>query len=328
MPNALSFLLRRLAEAALVLLLVAALAFGLFQFIGDPVAQMLGQEASPAQRAALRASLGLDEPLPVQYLQFIGQAVQGEFGLSLRHGRPVAELLVERLPATLELAGAAALLALLIGLPLGMLAAVHPHSRLLRLTMGLSLFGISLPSFMLGMLLILVFTLQLGWLPGFGRGPVPEGGSSSLGSLDGWRHLLLPALTLAAFQAALIARLMRAEMQQVLASEHIRFARARGLPAWRIHGRHALRNALTPVITISSLQLGSLIAFSIVTESVFQWPGLGLLFIQAVAYADIPVMAAYLCASAVLFLVLNLVADLACRRVDPRLRRPAGTASA
>lgn len=324
----LSFLLRRLLEALLVLLLVAALAFGLFQFVGDPVAQMLGQDASPAQRAALRASLGLDEPLPVQYLQFIVQAVQGEFGLSLRHGRPVAELLAERLPATLELAGAAAGLALLIGLPLGMLAAIHPQSRLLRLGMGLSLFGISLPSFMLGMLLILVFTLQLGWLPGFGRGPVPEGGSSSLGSLAGWRHLLLPALTLALFQTALIARLVRAEMQQVLASEHIRYARARGLPAWRLHGRHALRSALTPVITIASLQLGSLIAFSIVTESVFQWPGLGLLFIQAVAYADIPVMAAYLCGSAALFVLLNLLADLLCRLVDPRLRRPLGGGAA
>lgn len=324
----LSFLLRRLLEALLVLLLVAALAFGLFQFVGDPVAQMLGQDASPAQRAALRASLGLDEPLPQQYLHFITQAVKGEFGLSLRHGRPVAEILAERLPATLELAGAAALLALLIGLPLGMLAAIHPRSRLLRLAMGLTLFGISLPSFMLGMLLILVFTLQLGWLPGFGRGPVPEGGSSSLGSLAGWRHLLLPALTLALFQTALIARLVRAEMQQVLASEHIRYARARGLPAWRLHGRHALRSALTPVITIASLQLGSLIAFSIVTESVFQWPGLGLLFIQAVAYADIPVMAAYLCGSAALFVLLNLLADLLCRLVDPRLRRLLGGGAA
>lgn len=324
MNAGLRFLLR-LAGALAVLAAVAALALSLLEHVGDPVANLVGQEASAADRQALRAGLGLERPFPVRYADFLARAVAGDFGQSLRLGRPVAELIAERLPATLELTGVAALLAVGLGLPLGLLAALRPTSWATRLVLAVSLLGISLPSFLIGVALIGVFTVELGWLPSFGRGPVIEwaGLRSSLLHAPGWAHVLMPALTLAAFQAALILRLVRAELVEVLGSEAIRFARARGLPAWRWIGRHALRAAARPVLTVLVLQLGALLAFSVVTETVFQWPGLGLLFIQAVAAADQPLLAAYLCGCAALFLGLNLLVDLLAPWIDPRLRGPA-----
>jgi peptide/nickel transport system permease protein len=315
----------------IVMLTVAFLAFMLFQYVGDPVAQMLGQDATQAQREALERDLGLDQPFPVQFARFVGNAVQGEFGLSLRQGRQVSTLIAERFPATLELSLAAAMIALVVGVPLGVYAALKRGRFGAQAVMLLSLLGVSLPTFLIGILMILVFSVQLQWLPSFGRGEtVPLLGSTSwttgLLTVDGWAHLVLPAVTLSVFQLALILRLVRAEMLEVLRTDYIKFARARGLSDRAIHFRHALKNTLVPVITITGLQLGSLIAFAIITETVFQWPGMGFLFIQAVQFADIPVMAAYLCLIALVFVIVNLVVDLLYFVVDPRLRveKPAG----
>ena len=316
------FVVRRLAQAVLVMLTVALVSFALFQFVGDPVTNLLGQDATPQQREQLRHELGLDRSVPAQFIGFVGHAVQGEFGLSLRQGRQVSALIAERLPATLELSLVAAVLALALGIPLGVYAALRRGHWDAQLLMAASLIGVSLPTFLIGIGLIGVFSVTLNWLPSFGRGEVVQLGIWSTGLLtaDGWRHLILPAVTLAIFQLTLIMRLVRAEMIDVLRTDHIRFARARGLTNRAVHFGHALRNTLVPVITITGLQLGSLIAFAIITETVFQWPGMGLLFIQAVQFADIPVMAAYLCLIALIFVVINLAVDLLYFAVDPRLR--------
>ncbi len=318
----LAFILRRLLQAVIVMLTVAFIAFMLFQFVGDPVTNLLGQDATQEQRTQLRKDLGLDDPFPVQFAHFVGNAVQGEFGLSLRQGRRVSALIVERFPATLELALAAAVIALGVGMPLGVYAALRRGRFGSQLAMTLSLLGVSLPTFLIGILLILVFSVQLKWLPSFGRGDTTAFGNWTTGLLttDGWRHLVLPAITLSVFQLALILRLVRAEMLEVLRTDYVKFARARGLTDRSVYFGHALKNTLVPVITITGLQLGSLIAFAIITETVFQWPGMGFLFIQAVQFADIPVMAAYLCLIALIFVIVNLVVDLLYFAVDPRLR--------
>ena len=316
------FILRRLLQASVVMVSVAFIAFLLFQYVGDPVVFLLGQDARPDQIAQLRSDLGLDQPFFIQFWHFLTNAVQGEFGLSLRQGAKVSRLLGERFPATMELALMAALLALLLGVPMGVYAALRRGSFMSQVLMTLSLLGVSLPTFLIGILLILVFTVGLGWFPSFGRGDTVQlgGWSTGLLTLDGWHHIVLPALTLAVFQLALIMRLVRAEMLEVLRTDYIRFARARGLSDRVIHFGHALKNTLVPVITITGLQLGALIAFAIITETVFQWPGMGLLFIQSVSFADIPVMAAYLCLIALIFVAINLVVDLLYFVVDPRLR--------
>ncbi len=318
----LAFILRRLLQAVIVMLTVAFIAFMLFQYVGDPVTNLLGQDATQEQRDQLRRELGLDEPFPVQFATFIGNAVRGEFGLSLRQGRQVSTLIAERFPATLELALAAAVIALAVGLPLGVYAALRRGSFGSQLVMTLSLLGVSLPTFLIGILLILFFSVTLKWLPSFGRGDTVALGAWATGLLtaDGWKHLVLPAITLSVFQLALILRLVRAEMLEVLRTDYVKFARARGLQDRAVYFGHALKNTLVPVITITGLQLGSLIAFAIITETVFQWPGMGFLFIQAVQFADIPVMAAYLCLIALIFVLVNLMVDLLYFAVDPRLR--------
>ena len=321
----LAFIVRRLFQALIVMLTVAFIAFMLFQFVGDPVTNLMGQDATPAQRQQLRADLGLDQPFVLQFAHFVGNAVQGEFGISLRQGRKVSALMAERLPATVELALLAAVIGLALGIPLGVLAALRRGTFLSQAVMMGSLLGVSLPNFLIGILLILVFAVWLQWLPSFGRGEVValgRGGwlTTGLLTLDGLRHLLLPAITLSLFPMALVLRLVRSEMLEVLRTDYIKFARARGLPNRRVYFGHALKNTLVPVITIAGLQLGGIIAFAIVTETVFQWPGMGLLFIQAVQFADIPVMAAYLCLIALIFVVINLGVDLLYFAVDPRLR--------
>ncbi|HXE22604.1 MAG TPA: ABC transporter permease [Rhodoferax sp.] len=318
----LAFILRRLIQAVIVMVVVVLIAFMLFQYVGDPVQLMLGQDATPAQRMQLRIDLGLDRSFIVQFWHFLVNAVQGNFGLSLRLGQKVSRLIGERFPATLELSVVSALLALLVGVPMGVYAALRRGSFTSQLFMTFSLLGVSLPTFLIGILLILFFSVELGWFPSFGRGDVTQFGwwSSGLFNRDGWMHLVLPAITLAVFQLTLIMRLVRAEMLEVLRTDYIRFARARGLSDRAIHFGHALKNTLVPVITITGLQLGGLIAFSIITETVFQWPGMGLLFIQAITFADIPVMAAYLCLIALIFVIINLVVDLLYFAVDPRLR--------
>ena len=292
----LAFVLRRVLQSAFVLALVAFIAFALFNFTGDPVTFMTGPEATAADKARLRAELGLDQPFYVQFAQFVGNALHGEFGVSLRQGRQVTTLLKERLPATLELAFTAASLALVVGIPLGVYTALRRNGALAHVLLATSLVGVSLPNFLIGILLILVFAVQLGWLPAFGRGDTVAIGwwTTGFATASGLKALILPAITLSLYPLTLVMRLVRAEMLEVLRADFIKFARARGLPERVVHFRHALRNTLVPVITITGLQLGTIIAFGIITETVFQWPGMGLLFIQAVNFSDVPVMAAYL----------------------------------
>jgi peptide/nickel transport system permease protein len=324
----LAFIVRRLLQAVIVMLVVAFVSFSLFQFVGDPVTAMLGQDATSDQRDQLRRDLGLDEPVPVQFATFVKNAVQGDFGLSYRQGRKVSELIKERLPATLELSLAAAVLALAVGIPMGVYTALRRKGVLANIFLAVSLIGVSLPTFLIGILLILLFAVQLGWLPSFGRGDTVNLGWWSTGFLtrDGWSHIILPAITLCLFQMTLIMRLVRSEMLEVLRTDYIKFARARGLSDSAVYFGHALKNTLVPVITITGLQLGAIIAFAIITETVFQWPGMGLLFIQSVQVADVPIMAAYLCLIALIFVVINLVVDLLYFVVDPRLRIERSTA--
>ena len=317
-----AFILRRLLQGVVVMLVVGFIAFSLFNFVGDPVSLMLPPEATQADRDAMRGILGLDKPFYVQFATFIDNAVHGNFGISLRLGRPVSALLVERLPATLELAGTAALFGLLAGIPLGVYTALRRDSWTARAVLTTSLVGVSLPNFLIGIFLILIFAVWLGWLPSFGRGDTVMIGAWSTGfaTKSGLKAIILPAITLGFFPLTLIMRLVRAEMLEVLRTDYIKFARARGLTDRAVNFGHALKNTLVPVITITGLQLGGIIAFAIITEQVFQWPGMGLLFIQAVQFADVPVMAAYLCLIGLIFVVINLVVDLLYYAVDPRLR--------
>jgi peptide/nickel transport system permease protein len=317
-----AFVIRRLLQAVFVLLAVALLSFAIFRFVGDPIANMVGQDTSVADREKLRQDLGLNDPVAVQFGRFVLDAVQGEFGISYRIGQPVSELIVERLPATLELSIAAALFSLIIGIPMGVYSGLYPRRWLSKAFLTLSLVGISLPTFLIGIILILVFGVQLGWLPTNGRGDVVQLGWWSTGLLteSGLRSLIMPAVTLGLFQLTLIMRLVRSEMLEVLRTDYVKFARARGLSNRAVHFGHALKNTLVPVITIAGLQVGSIIAFAIVTETVFQWPGMGLLLIQAIQFVDIPVMSAYLMLVAFLFVLINLIVDLLYYAVDPRLR--------
>ena len=318
----LAFILRRLIQSVAVMLTVGLIAFSLFNYVGDPINNMVGQDTSLADRDALRESLGLNDPFIVQYGRYLWRAAQGNFGISYRHRRPVSQLIAERLPATLELSIVAAILALVIGVPMGVYTGLHREGFLSKLFMTVSLIGVSLPTFLIGILLILVFGVLLQWLPTFGRGEVVELGWWSTGFLTeaGLKALIMPAITLALFQMTLIMRLVRSEMLEVLRTDYIKFARARGLTERAINFGHALKNTLVPVITITGLQLGSIIAFAIITESVFQWPGMGLLFIQAINEVDIPVMASYLMMIAFFFVAINLIVDLLYCVVDPRLR--------
>ena len=317
-----AFVLRRLLQGIAVMLVVGFIAFSLFNFVGDPVAQMVPPEATQADRDQMRHMLGLDRPFYVQFGTFLSNAVRGDFGLSLRLGRPVSALLAERLPATLELALTASLIGLLVGIPAGVYTALKRDTWLSRAMLTLSLVGVSLPNFIIGIFLILIFAVWLGWLPSFGRGDTVQLGFWSTGFLtrSGLRALVLPAITLGFFPLTLVLRLVRSEMLEVLRSDYIKFARARGLTSRAVNFGHALKNTLVPVITITGLQLGGIIAFAIITEQVFQWPGMGLLFIQAVQFADIPVMAAYLCLIGLIFVAINLVVDMLYYVVDPRLR--------
>ena len=324
-----AFILRRLLEAIGVMLAVGFIAFSLFTYVGDPVNNMLSQDATMEQREHVYEMLGLNDPFYVQYGRFLGRVARGQFGISYRLGVPVVELFGERLPATLELSAAAALFAFFVGMPLGVYTGLHRNGLLSRLVLSVSLIGISLPTFLIGILLILLFGVILGWLPSFGRGDVVQLGfwSTSFLTFSGLKSLLMPAFTLGMFQMTLILRLVRSEMLEVLRTDYIKFARARGLSNRAINFRHALKNTLVPVITITGLQLGSIIAFAIITETVFQWPGMGLLFLQAVQFIDIPVMSAYLMLVAFFFVLINLIVDLLYYAVDPRLRLDRTTAA-
>ncbi len=318
----LAYVVRRLAQSCVVMFFVALVAFSMFSYVGDPVHQMVGIETTMAERAELREKLGLNDPFPVQFARFVNGAVRGDFGISYQHKRSVAELIAKRLPATVELSFISALFALLIGVPMGVYTGLHRDSPISRIFLTISLIGISLPTFLIGILLIYLFAVLLGWLPSFGRGEVVMigGWSTGLLTVTGLKALIMPVITLSLFQMTLIMRLVRSEMLEVLRTDYIKFARARGLANRAVNFGHALKTTLVPVITITGLQLGSIIAFAIITETVFQWPGMGLMFIQAINEVDIPVMAAYLCMIALFFVVINLIVDLLYYAVDPRLR--------
>jgi peptide/nickel transport system permease protein len=320
------FLLRRLGHAVLVLLVVSVIAFSLSNVVGDPVASILGLNSTPADQAALRERLHLNDPVALRYLHFVEGALQGQFGTSYTAQRPVAELVAERFPATMELSLVALVISVGLGVPLGLYAAVRPRSRLASALMSLSVIGVALPTFVFAILAITLFSVVLGWLPSFGRGQVVQLGWWSTGLLtrSGLASLVLPSVSLAAGQIALVARLVRAEMVEVLRADFIRFARARGVPARLITFSHALRNTMVPIITVSGIQLGFLVAFGVVVEQVFQWPGLGTLLIQALGSADVPLISAFLLLAASLFVAINLVVDLLYAVVDPRLRHAGG----
>jgi peptide/nickel transport system permease protein len=318
----LAFVVRRVFQSIIVMIVVALIAFLLFRFVGDPVNQMVGIETTPEEREALRARLGLNDPILLQFWRFISKAAQFEFGISYQFKQPVAGMILERMPATLELSICSAIFALAVGVPMGIYTGLKRDSWLSKVFLSISLIGISLPTFLIGILLIYLFAVQLQVLPSFGRGETVNMGGWSTGLLtaSGLRSLIMPSITLGLFQMTLIMRLVRSEMLEVMRTDYIKFARARGLSARAINFGHALKNTLVPVITITGLQLGSVIAFAIITETVFQWPGMGLLFLQSVQEVDIPIMAAYLLLIAFLFVTINLIVDLLYVFVDPRIR--------
>ncbi|MBX9454059.1 MAG: ABC transporter permease [Neoaquamicrobium sediminum] len=316
------FIIKRLANAIMVMLAVAMLAFLIFRLAGDPVEMMANEQMSQADRDNLRERLGLNDGLLTQYARFVVNAAQGNFGISYRNAQDVLTLIADRFPATLELVLVATLISLLVGIPFGVLTAIKRGKWYSEGLQFLSIIGVSLPSFVVGILLILVFSVWLGWMPAFGRGEVVDLGWWSTGLLthSGRLAIILPAIALSLYQITLIMRLVRAEMLEVLRTDYVKFARARGIRRWRIYFRHALRNCLMPVVTMTAMNIGSLIAFALITETVFQWPGMGLLFIQAVTFLDIPVMAAYLCIISLIFVVLNTLVDITYAVIDPRLR--------
>lgn len=319
----LAFAIRRLIQAIGVMLVVALISFIMFRFVGDPVNQLVGVDTSPEERAALREALGLNDPVLLQFARFVVRAAQFDFGISYQFKQPVAALIASRLPATLELSIVASIFALAVGMPLGVFTGLYPRFWISRAFLAISLIGISLPPFLVGILLIFIVSVNLGWLPSFGRGDVVNlGGGWTTGLLttSGLQSLILPSITLGLFQMTLIMRLVRGEMLEVLRMDYIKFARARGLSRRAINFGHALKNTMVPVITITGLQLGSIIAFAIITETVFQWPGMGLMFLQAIQTVDIPIMAAYLLLVAFLFVTINFIVDMLYVAVDPRIR--------
>lgn len=317
-----SLLATRLTSVTLVMLVVSALSFSIFNFLGDPVNNILGVNATLAEREELRVALGLDQSTFVQFWRFVERAVVGDFGVSYRNRQPVVDLILARLPATLELVMCATVIALAVGIPMGVYTALKPRGLLSRSLQFGSLLGISMPQFLIGMLLILIFSVELRWLSAFGRGEVVKLGWWTTGMLttSGLKALIMPTITLAVFQVSMIMRLVRGEMLEVVRTDFVKFARARGLSDRAVYLTHALRNSLLPVITITGLQIGSLIAFAIVVEAVFQWPGMGMLILQAIEFADFPVMAAYLAFVGFSFVTINLIVDLIYLAVDPRLR--------
>ncbi|MGR3662265.1 MAG: ABC transporter permease [Paracoccaceae bacterium] len=317
-----AFVIKRLIQSVFVMLAVSLLAFGMFRFVGDPVAVMVGQETSVEDQERLREQLGLNDPVITQYTRFLGNLVTGNFGYSYRTRQPISELILQRMPATVELGLVSLLISLLVGIPAGIYTALKNDGAVANAILITTLIGISIPTFVVGIFLIYVFGVQLGWLPTFGRGEVVAIGwwKTSFLTVSGLKALILPALTLGIYQLTLTMRLVRSEMQDVMNTDFIKFAIARGIDYRTVHYRHALRNSMVPVITIIGLQFGGIIAFSIVTESVFQWPGMGLLFLESIRFVDIPVMSVYLVLIALIFVIINLIVDILYFVIDPRVR--------
>lgn len=316
------FITKRLLQSVFVMLAVAFLAFSLFRFVGDPVSQMTGVETSLQDQEQLRDELGLNDPFVVQFYGFTTDMLQGDFGFSYRTRQPVNEMIASRIPATIELGIMALMISLVVGIPAGVYTALRPRGIVAQTILLTTLVGVSIPTFVIGIMLMFLFGVQLGWLPTFGRGGTVDlgGWTTSFLTVDGWHALILPAITLGVYQLTLTMRLVRAEMMEVMRSDYIRFAMARGIPFRSLYYRHALGNTMIPVITIIGLQFGGVIAFSIVTESVFQWPGMGLLFLESIRFVDIPVMGVYLVVIAFFFVLVNLLVDILYLLIDPRLR--------
>jgi peptide/nickel transport system permease protein len=320
----LGFLLGRLVQAALVVLVMSVLVFLGVYAIGNPIDVLIDPAATQAMRAALIRQYGLDLPLWQQYLTFLGNVARGDFGTSFVFRIPVMGLILSRLPATLELATTAMLIATLVGVPLGIWAGYRPDARSSKAIMAVSVVGFSVPTFWVGLLLILAFAVELRWLPSGGRGPAGWLGLSVF-SPEGWTYLLLPALNLSLFKLGLLIRLVRAGTEEVMGSEHVRFARAQGLPEWQVVGLHVLKNIGIPIVTVFGLEFGSTLAFAVVTETVFNWPGMGKLIIESITSLDRPVMVAYLILVVLLFVTINLVVELTYGFLDPRVRARAAS---
>ena len=318
----LDYFLKRLFQASLVMLIVAFVSFSLFNFVGDPVNNMVGQEASDERREEIRDKLGINDPIYIQFYNFVENIVQGNFGISYQLKRPVSDLISERMPATLELVFVSALLAISVGVLLGVYTGIHRDSFLSKIILVVSLAGVSLPTFIIGIMLIYLFSVILGVLPSFGRGQVIDLGFWTTGflTISGLKALILPSVTLSLFQMTYVIRLVRAEMMEILQTDYIKFAKARGISEKIINYRYALKNGLIPVITITGINIGTLIAFSIITETVFQWPGMGSLFINAVYFVDIPIMSAYMIMVAFIFVMINFIVDITYYFIDPRIR--------
>jgi peptide/nickel transport system permease protein len=317
-----AFVIRRLMQSAAVLFAMSVLVFASVYLIGNPADILISLDADQAERARLMAAMGLDQPLPLQYLGFVRRALHGDLGHSFVHGAPAIGLVLERLPATLELACVAMGLAIVLGVPLGLWAGLRPDSWAGKAIMTGSIVGFSLPTFWVGLMLIVVFSVQLGWLPAGGRGPTQSllGLQLSVFSVEGWKHLLLPALNLALFKLALITRLTRAGTREALTQDYVKFARAKGLSPLRVVGVHVLKNIFVPIVTVVALEFGALVAFAAVTETIFAWPGSGKLIIEAISALDRPVVVAYLLIVVAMFTLLNLLVDIAYSALDPRVR--------
>lgn len=317
-----AYLIRRLGQSILVLFTMAVLVFLAVFALGNPVDTLASPDADQAERAALAARFGLDQPLPVQFTNFIGNALRGDLGSSFVYGKSALAVIAERLPATIELALLALTLSVAIGVPLGVIAGLWPRSIAGRAIMGTSIFGFSLPNFWIGLMLILFFAVYLGWLPAGGRGPTTQvlGMQLSVFSWEGWRHLILPALTLALYKSSLVIRLCEAGTREIMTQDYIRFARAKGLGRFRIIRLHLLKNMMIPVVTILGMEFGAMIAFTVVIETVFAYPGMGKLLIESINRLDRPVVVAYLMVTTVIFVVINFIVDLLYVALDPRVR--------
>lgn len=322
-----AFFIRRLFQAIVVMFVISLLSFSIQDNLGDPLRELVGQSVSEAERQALRDDMGLNDPFMTQYLRFAGNALQGDLGTSYFFKQPALEVILKKLPATLELVFGATLIIIGLSVPLGVYSAIKPHSWFSKTVMGISIIGISVPVFLTAILSIYLFAVELNWLPSYGRGDVvPVFGVWETGffSLDGLAHLLLPCVSLASIMLPLFIRLIRSEMMEVLESEYIKFARAKGLPLTRIYFLHALKNTMLPVITVGGVQIGTMVAYTILTETVFQWPGMGFLFLEAVNRVDTPLIVAYLIVVGAIFVVTNTVVDLIYGLVNPTVKLAGG----
>ena len=315
-----NFLLKRTLQAILVMFIISIFCFSIQDSLGDPTRELAAMSMSVAERENLRDSLGLNDPLFVQYGRFVGRAIQGDLGTSYFFKEPTMTVILKKLPATLELAFAASIIIIVLSIPLGVFTAIRPRHWFSRLIMAISVIGISIPVFLTALAMIFIFSVTLGWMPSFGRGEiVPIWGywSSNFFSLDGMAHLVMPAIALSSIMLPLFIRLVRAEMLEVLSSEYIKFARAKGLGSISVYFKHALKNTMLPVITVGGVQIGIMVAYTILTESVFQWPGMGFMFLEAVNRSDIPLITAYIMFVGFVFVVVNTLVDLLYGMINP-----------